>query len=61
IYDVLGRHVKTLIDQDNHPAGFYDLTWNGHDRNGLEVATGVYFYVLEAETLRQVRKMMLLK
>jgi hypothetical protein len=61
IYDVLGRHVKTLIDQDNHPAGFYDLTWNSHDRNGLEVATGVYFYVLEAETLRQVRKMMLLK
>jgi hypothetical protein len=61
IYDVLGRHVKTLIDQDKHPAGFYNLMWDGVDRNGLEVATGVYFYVLEAETMRQVRKMMLLK
>ena len=61
IYDVLGRHVKTLIDHEKHPAGFYDLTWNGRNRNGFEVATGIYFYVLETEVLRQVKKMMLLK
>jgi hypothetical protein len=45
IYDVLGRVVRTLVD-DRLPAGKHSLTWDGKNNNGVEIASGVYFYKL---------------
>lgn len=42
IYDVLGRRLRTLVD-DEFPAGGTDLSWDGRDRSGMPVASGVYF------------------
>ena len=55
IYDIRGALVATLVD-GSRPAGMHTVRWNAADR-----AAGVYFCVLQAGGLRQVRKMVLLK
>ena len=42
VYDVTGRLVATLADGPL-PAGESRLTWDGRDRDGREVASGIYF------------------
>jgi hypothetical protein len=37
------------------------LTWDGRDARGSSVATGVYFYSVEAGAFKDVKKMVLLK
>lgn len=60
IYNILGRHVATLVNEDK-PAGFYKVIWDGSDDCGHEVATGIYLYRFQAGSYVQTRKMMLLK
>lgn len=60
IYDVLGREIKSLI-QGEFNAGVHTSRWNGTDNFGAKVATGIYFYRLEAGTFTQTNKMILLK
>jgi hypothetical protein len=60
IFDVHGRLVRKLIDEQRG-AGASTAAWNGRDDRGAGVATGLYFYVLEAGGSRYQRKMVLLK
>jgi hypothetical protein len=60
IVDVLGRHVKNLINA-KQPAGVYSIEWDGHDRAGTPIASGVYFAMLEADGARHAKKLILLK
>jgi hypothetical protein len=60
IYDVAGQLVQTLVGGVVE-AGRYQVVWDGTNQNGLEVASGVYFYQLRAGEFRQVRKMSLLR
>ena len=60
IINILGRQVATLVD-DVQDAGHYEVLWDGRDSRGLDVASGIYFYRLEAEDFAQTRKMTLLK
>jgi hypothetical protein len=60
VYNVLGRKVKILADGE-FSAGEHWLTWDGTDKNGRNVASGVYLYRLQAVPAVQSRKMMLLK
>jgi hypothetical protein len=55
IYDVLGRKVATLVDQFQN-AGNYIVNFDAS-----RLASGVYFYQIQAGTFRSVKKMMLLK
>ncbi|MGA9363722.1 MAG: FlgD immunoglobulin-like domain containing protein [Bacteroidota bacterium] len=48
IYDILGRKVRTLVDNPMAP-GTYKATWDGRDDNGLGVASGVYLYRIVAK------------
>ncbi len=41
IYDILGREVMRLLDEDR-PAGYYELRWNGRDVTGRQVPSGIY-------------------
>ena len=45
VYDLLGRHVRTLVEADQ-PAGTYQVAWDGRDAGGQPVASGTYFYRL---------------
>ena len=60
IYDLLGRRVTTLVDE-YQTLGYKSLEWDGTDENGKVVASGIYFYQLEAEGFIQTKKMLLLK
>lgn len=60
IYDVHGRLVRQLLDE-HRDAGASNVEWNGTDDRGATVATGVYFYVLDAGGKRYQHKMVLLK
>ena len=55
IYDVLGRKVATLINEEK-PAGRYQVEFNGSS-----FASGVYFYRIQAGNYSSVKKMILLK
>ncbi len=46
VYDVSGRHVKTLAD-GFMGSGVQYVGWDGTSRTGSRVASGVYFYVLQ--------------
>ena len=60
IYDLLGRKVKTLVNQVK-PAGKHPERWDGTDVTGSKVATGVYFYRLKMGKFNESKKMVLLK
>ncbi len=55
VYDILGREVKTLVNQEELP-GTYKVQFNG---NGI--ASGVYFYRIEAGEFISTKKFVLLK
>lgn len=55
VYDVLGNLVTTLQDGPQSP-GYYERTWNAAD-----VSSGIYFYMLDADNYREIKKMILLK
>ena len=57
IYDVLSRLIKVLVNQEQ-PAGSYAITWDGADLGGNYVASGVYFYSIEAGDIKSIRKML---
>jgi len=62
IYDVSGRLVEVLVDRDlAAKADAYEASWHGKGRFGNDVASGVYFYRLEAEGFVKTRKLVLLK
>jgi len=62
VFNVIGQKVKTLVD-GHRDASYYEVEWDGRDDNGATVASGVYFYKVEANSGRfvQTRSMMLLK
>ncbi len=61
IYDLTGREVRTLVDED-YPAGFHAVNWNGRNHAGIPVASGIFFYRLDvAGKFSQTNKMIFLK
>lgn len=56
VYDVLGKEIMTLIDNDVMSAGSYDVTFDAS-----RLPSGTYFYRLKAGDNVSLRKMMLLK
>jgi len=65
IYNVQGRLVSTL-DLGQRIAGFYQSRtraayWNGHNNVGEKVASGIYFYQLNAGDFSATRRMLIVK
>jgi hypothetical protein len=60
IYDIVGREVAQVADAD-YPAGYTELTWNGLNKSGSLVSSGVYFYRVSTDKWSKVKKMMMLK
>ena len=60
IYDLLGRQVKTLVNQTQN-AGFKSIIWNATNNYGKPVSAGVYLYQIQAGEFVQTKKMVLLK
>ena len=61
IYNVLGQRVRTLVEGKKQRAGLHRLRWEGTNRYGKPVGSGVYFYQIEAGDFRETRKMVLVR
>jgi hypothetical protein len=60
IFNVSGQIITTLKDGALE-AGTYNVFWNGKDKDGNEVAGGIYFYRLKTDMFTETKKMLLLK
>jgi len=60
VYDVSGRFVATLLDE-NRSAGEHVARWDGRDARGRASSSGVYFVRLQANGTTETRKIALLK
>ena len=64
IYDIMGRQIKTLLNNEMEP-GYQVVIWNGTNQQSKPVSSGMYFVVMEGQGLtknfRDVKKMMMLK
>ncbi len=60
VFDVEGRLVRTLVD-GFEAEGERTAVWDGLDSRGYPVASGLYFYRLEAPDFVETHRMLLLK
>ncbi|KAA3660986.1 MAG: T9SS C-terminal target domain-containing protein [Calditrichaeota bacterium] len=60
IFNSLGQMVATIMDNEENP-GFKTAEWNGHDKQGQKVPSGVYFVHLVAGSDVQIKKILMLK
>ena len=60
IFNILGQKVITLINKEM-PAGAHEVYWDGIDRNGQQVSSGLYFYRITTDKFVKSKKMVVLK
>ncbi|MDO9548522.1 MAG: FG-GAP-like repeat-containing protein [Candidatus Marinimicrobia bacterium] len=60
IYDMLGCEVISLVDNELQP-GRHLAIWNGKDKYGHNVSTGVYIYQLRTENITRSKTMTFIK
>jgi hypothetical protein len=60
IYDVLGRQIRTLVNQDL-TAGYHKAVWDATDDLGRPLSGGLYIYRINAGGYSKTMKMVLLK
>ena len=48
IYNMLGQRIG-ILSQEQQAAGFYEVSWDGKDSAGRDVADGVYVYRLSSD------------
>jgi hypothetical protein len=60
IFNGLGQKVRSF-DHGNVKTGEHSTVWDGTDRYGNKVSSGVYFYTIESSFGEKNRKMLLIK
>ncbi|MCX6162220.1 MAG: M6 family metalloprotease domain-containing protein [Ignavibacteriae bacterium] len=55
VYDILGRFVKTLVDETKN-AGYYEVKFDAGN-----LASGIYFYKIQANKFTKINKLSLIK
>ncbi len=61
IFNIKGQQVSTLVKEMKQP-GVYEAIWNGKDKSGRKVSSGLYFYRLKNNNKTiDTKKMLLLK
>ena len=61
IYNMLGQEVVRLMNNELKAAGTYQLSWNGMDKNGVQVSSGMYFYTMSSPHMQKTMRMTFLK
>ncbi|RLA17318.1 MAG: hypothetical protein DRQ56_09360, partial [Gammaproteobacteria bacterium] len=61
VYDIAGRLVRTIRNQEIYVAGQHQVNWYGRDDQGHTVAAGIYFYRFEAGSYSETKRMTLVK
>ncbi len=61
IFDAAGRLVRVLAADERFGAGAREVVWDGRNDSALPVASGVYYYRLDAPGFSESRSMVLAK
>jgi hypothetical protein len=61
VFDILGRKVSTLVNNERFNAGTNMVTWDGTNEKGNLVSSGVYFYQVSSNDFKATKKMVLMK
>jgi parallel beta-helix repeat protein len=61
IYNVAGQLVKSLADGEQMSAGLHMVRWDGTNQTGEKVASGIYFYKMNAGDFQATKKMVVTK
>ena len=61
VYNLRGKEIYTFSEDKYHAAGTYKVFWDGKDKHGSAVSTGVYVYQLQTEKFVVAKKMALMK
>ncbi len=61
VYDVKGRLVRTVLQEEFLHPGSYQLSWDGLDENGAKVAPGVYYCKLQINARSLTKRVILLR
>ena len=60
IFNIYGQKIQTLINNIIQP-GLHSLLWDGRDKNGKELSSGIYFCRMRSESFFKSQKLILLK
>jgi hypothetical protein len=60
VYDILGNEVATLVNEEK-PAGSYEVEFSVGQDSSPDIASGIYFYKLQAGSFVETKKMILMK
>ncbi len=61
VFDMAARLVKELVRGAVSTSGRHEVVWDGRDDAGRQVASGTYFYLLEAGNYSETKRMVLVK
>jgi hypothetical protein len=61
IMAITGQLVKTMSDSEHQSAGEHRVVWDGTDRHGMAVSTGIYFYELYVDSYRESKAMIMVR
>ena len=61
IYNLLGEEVALIMNDELRAAGYYVAIWDGRDKNGAVIASGVYVYRMQARSFVMTKKLALVK
>ena len=60
IYNLTGRHIKSLVNSIQNP-GYKTVQWNATNDRNEPVSGGLYLYTIQSGDFKQTKKMLLLK
>jgi len=61
VFDVAGREVATIFENEELEAGWHQHIWNGRSAQGQALTSGIYFYRLQTDKFSKTLKMTLLR
>ena len=57
VMNMLGQEIARLVDDPAYPAGFHTTVWDGRNKDGAMVASGVYLVQARLGNSVKTRKM----
>ena len=61
VYNLLGEEVVALVQNEEKAAGHHFAIWDGRNKTGQPVSSGLYLYRLQAGEITIIKKMALVK
>lgn len=60
IIDILGKNIKSIINKELN-SGYHKFNWNGENKNGQQVSSGIYFFIVETQNTMFSNKIILIR